>query len=182
MIGNTRICDVASVLVTGVGAAIDAAQVPDDALQRKLFQFGEVAWDNCQCGLLAITVNRVYTSRGFPTDTSQEKRGNCNVGYRVVDASLLIVRCVPVEGDDSNNALVTPPKVTDVETTTRRTFVDENVAWSTLSCMLDAMYNAAPQQIAEWVVNDSIPLGPQGACGGVQINFKYAFMRDCACP
>jgi hypothetical protein len=180
VITNTAICDTASQLVTGIGAAINAAQAPDDVLQRVLFQYGDVAWDNCECGLLTLGINRVFTSRVFPTDTSRERMGNCDVGYKVVDASLYVIRCVPIEGDDSNNALVTPPKISDMENAAYRAFTDENVAWKTLSCMLRSMYQT--DQIAEWLVSDSVPLGPQGGCAGVQINFMYAFMRDCECP
>lgn len=179
MIGPTRVCDVASQLVTGVASAINAA-TPSSPLHRVLFQFGEVAWDNCQCGLLALTINRTYTSREFPVDTSQQRRGNCDVGYVVVDAQLSVVRCISVEGDDSANPLVTPPKVTDVEAETRLRFVDEYTAWTTLGSMLNQMYEASPQQIAEYLISDATSLGPQGGCGGVVIGFKYGFTRDCA--
>jgi hypothetical protein len=179
MMGDTKVCDVASQLVTGVAAALNADTAPD-SLNIVRYQFGEVAWDNCQCGLAALTINRIFTSREFPIDTSRQRVGNCDVGYMVVDASLVIVRCVPVEGDDSNNALVTPPKSADVEAAARRAFRDQNVAWTTLSCQLSALFDA--NQVAEWLMCDAVVLGPLGGCGGVQVNFYYAFTRDCACP
>jgi len=181
MITSTAICDVLSQVVTGVAAAVDAAQAPGDALQRALFQFGEVAWDDCQCGQLAVTVLRTYTSREFPIDTSQQRRGNCDTGYLVADCQLSVVRCVPFTGDLGDSALPVPPLVADVEAATRRRFVDEFVAWQTLSCMLSSWFDESPQRVAEWLVSDATSLGPLGGCGGVVIGFKVGFSRDCAC-
>lgn len=181
MIGPTRICDVVSQLVTGVATAVNAAHAPGDALNRTFYQFGEVAWDDCQCGTLALTVLRRYTSREFPVDTSQQRRGNCDTGYIVADCQLSIVRCVPIVGDDSDNALATPPKTVDIQNATQKMFIDEYYAWQALSCMLNSMYDASPPQVAEYLVSDATSLGPQGGCAGTVIGFKIGFARDCAC-
>lgn len=181
MISPTVICQTAGQLVTGVAAAINSYNSPTNQLQRVFYQLGDVAWDNCQCGMLALSLGRMYLSRNFPVDTTQLKVGNCATNYHVQDCQLLIVRCFPIEGDDSNNALVTPPKVADLEAATQVVFADAVIAWQTLDCMLNSMFKASPQQVAEYVVQDWNQLGPLGGCGGLSINFKIGWMRDCGC-
>lgn len=179
VISTTVVCQTAGLLVTGVQAALNAAQGPSDQIQHAWYQLGEVAWDDCACGQITLGLGHMYLSREFPVDTSQTKRGNCQNTYFVQDAQLIIVRCWPIEGDDANNALVTPPKIADVQAATRRAYVDGVTAWEYLDCTLYAMSIAG--QIGEYHVEDWISLGPMGGCGGISINLKLAWYRDCGC-
>lgn len=181
MMTTTVICDTASMLVTGVTAALNAANDATHQIQRSFYQLGDIAWDNCDCGMLALSLGRMYISRDFPNDTSKQKVGNCATNHMVQECRLMVVRCFPIEGDNANNALVTPPTPADLQAATRLTIADGVLAWQTLDCTLNSLFNASPARISEYLVQDWDALGPQGGCGGISINFSMGWFRDCGC-
>ena len=165
---------VATAVVTGIGAALAASAngVPG----RQLVTQGQIAWDGCDCsGQLALTINRTYPSRGFPTDSSNIKT-NCNEAVVIASMSIQLVRCYP--GPDQNGNPPTPQALTDATT---RSLQDKFIVRSTLKCILDSMYKASQQVIADYIVLDQTPLGPQGNCTGWQTNFLVGWTGGCGC-
>jgi len=170
---------VASNIVTGVASAL-ATQSLAGAVNRTVVVPGvQVAWDNCDCGQLALVVPRHYTSRDFPIDTSTLKTGNCDNTYVVADMYLSLVRCVPGPDEDGN-----PPTVTDLNRAAEVSFGDMWIMRQTLTCLLRTYYESPPVaglRIAEWLVTDDVGLGALGGCAGRELHFKVAWWADCGC-
>lgn len=166
--------------VGGIGPAI-ATQTAGGAVQRILVAPGaEVAWDNCQCGQLSASVSRLYPSRRFPDDWSLRKDGNCSQAYVIADMNIQMVRCVPGVDTDGN-----PPTPVSLSAAALIQFEDMYVIRQTASCYLQTAYDAPTSpslKIAEWLIGDQTPLGPEGGCAGSELHFKVAWWADCSCP
>lgn len=136
----------------------------------------EIAWDDCQCGTLALAVTNRYTSRNFPI-TAQDLPVNCCNLYLVYEYALVIVRCVPGETTDAR-----PPKVAALASAFDVQESDAFVLRTQTECALASLYTpTGSETIAAYVVNDQPSLGPQGGCAGSQLNFKVAFSYPCGC-
>lgn len=136
----------------------------------------EQAWDLCDCGQLALSVNRRYRTRSFPTDGSDQLRGSCDEILVGIDCSLSIVRCVP--GPDRNGA---PPTPTQQATAFTCQEEDAYVVWNTTWCYLERLRDTPPALVTEFIINDQPSLGPSGACAGSQLNFKFGLYVPCGC-
>lgn len=171
---KTAILEVAGIIVSGCAAAL-TAQSSGGAVNRSFVTLGEVAWDNCQCGQLALTITRIYLSQTFPQDASRQQT-RCPTGYVVADCSLSIVRCVP--GPDTNG---NPPKEAALTAAAGIELQDAFVVWDKTECILMTMYSATPYGIMEYIMLDQTSLGPQGNCGGTELHFKIGFNRAGIC-
>jgi hypothetical protein len=168
---------VLTTLVTGVGAALNA-QAPTygvaDPLGRVLVTMGAIAWDDCQCGQLALSATRIYPSKSlWIEDVSPSV---CQFGYTVVDFSLSLVRCVPISEDGGD-----PPPAADLTAAAGYALNDAFVAWERIECFLVAMKSATPKVIADFIILDQTMVGPDGMCAGSELHGKIAFGRLCPC-
>ena len=179
VISPTAVSNVLTPLLTAVSTGL--AGTANGAPNRVLFQPGaEVAWDECDCGLLAVKVNRRYRTRGFPEDWTDRVIGNCDELGIVVDCSLQLVRCVPIVGE--NDSL--PASDTALLNAAIREQEDAYTVWRTTQCYLTLLREPAPgspQLITDYVINDQTPLGPQGGCAGTELHFKFGLYIDCGC-
>jgi hypothetical protein len=171
---KTAILEVAGIIVSGCAAAL-ATQSSGGVVNRSLVTMGEVAWDNCQCGQLALTITRIYLSQTFPQDASRQQT-RCPTGYVVADCSLSIVRCVP--GPDLNG---NPPDAAALTTAAGIELQDAFVTWGMTECILMSLYSSTPYGIMEYVMLDQTSLGPLGSCAGTALNFKIGFNRTGIC-
>ncbi len=172
MISEFVVVNTASQIVTGVANAL--ATSTGGPVHRAYVTVGEVAWDECNCGQLTLSVGRIYPSRRFADDFSTIKVGNCDNTLLICDMSLSIVRCVP--GPDTNG---NPPLPTALTDAARTIMSDTYVVRQTLACMIRGMYVA--NQVADWLIGDDVPVGPMGGCAGRELHFKLAWSQDCEC-
>ena len=92
-----------SVVVTGTAESVrqeltgTAAGVPD---RFCALVPGEVAWDNCQCGQFAQTIESVFGSNSFPTPATDTRQTPCGPNLTVVVVRASLVRCVHGVSDD----------------------------------------------------------------------------------
>ena len=56
---------------------------------------GAIAWDECDCGILAVSRAQIYLSEAFPNPVAQPF-GNCDAPYEVGEFVIQVIRCVPV--------------------------------------------------------------------------------------
>lgn len=170
---KTAILDVAGIVVSGCALALEN-QSSGGLVKRQVITLGEVAWDNCQCGQLALTITRIYLSQQFPQDASRQQP--CPTGAFVADCSLSIVRCVP--GPDQNG---NPPKSSELLTAAGIELQDAYFVWTTTECILKRLTDALPYGLTDYVVIDQVPLGPLGGCAGTELHFKMGFNRPGVC-
>jgi hypothetical protein len=166
----TAIFEIASAVVTGV--ATDLALTPAGAPDRIEIVNGAVAWDECACGDLLLSVPRVYSSKDFPQPNS-DSRTRCVDVLIVAEMTLDIVRCVPTPDDNGS-----PPTAADIIVAAATAFTDLSVVRDSVKCILDDLFNTG--QIQDYLVGMSTPLGPSGGCGGSELDFFVSWL-GCGC-
>jgi len=156
-------------------AAVAVSGSAGGPIQRvEMHPGAEVAWDDCNCGLLALWTPRRYFSRGALFSDANDQVQNCQSVTRVVQFSLVILRCVPIPDDNGN-----PPTAADL---TAAYAIQEDDAYTVLQSTMCVMTSLDNTQIGAFVINDQVTLGPLGACAGTQLNFSVGFWRaGCGC-
>ena len=173
---ETSVYDVGLTILSAVSVALSGVGRPP---ARVLMYPGTVAWDNCDCGQLALGVTTHFNSRDTVNDSSNMHQ-NCTAPARVASYALSIVRCVP--GTDING---TPPVPGALTNAFQIQESDAYLVWHTVQCQLTAMENVnqpgGPTIIAG-IVLDQIVLQTSGMCTGTELHFKASWTRDdCQC-
>lgn len=130
---------------------------------------GAIAWDDCQCGLLATAWAQNFLSDNFPEQVNQVT-GNCGPAWDVSEFVIQIVRCAP-SPDSAANA----PSTLSLASAALLMDQDGNQmqrAVSVLLCQLKEDYS-----IVEYFINPRTPQGPDGACVGSELRVLVALPR-----
>jgi hypothetical protein len=173
VLSETRIIDICSCIVTGVGVALGSSI--GGTVDREIVTFGEIVWDQCDCGQLAVTVKQMYPSNFFPNDDSNT-RSNCGQPLLVIKLGVSVVRCVPVP--DENGVA---PEPTELRDASYIAMSDAFIVRETVRCILQGWYDAAPQLIADFNLGAQMVAGPQGGCGGTELDVAFALFIGCEC-
>lgn len=162
---------VASILVTGVsdelvgslgGAVARASVVPAD-----------VVWDDCSCGLLAVTVTRFFLSDNFPADstsTGEIRIGPCDLPWVVGEIHLEVVRCAPLPTGDA-----LAPTVEALDESARILLSDASLALRRATQELCALKEE--DLIVDYVTGEQTAVGPLGDCVGTDLRLLVALER-----
>lgn len=134
---------------------------------------GALAWDECDCGLLAITVDRIYPSNAFPTEAAPTLAA-CTAAYEVADLTVTVLRCAP---NPVGNALA--PTCVALDAAALTWFLDMDAVRGALGCCLAGLRDAGT--VEELVLRDTVPAGPQGGCVGSDTRLTVGFI-GCLCP
>jgi len=130
---------------------------------------GAIAWDSCDCGILAVSIAQVYPSEDFPAPQAT-KSGRCDAPIEVAEIIIQIIRCVP--GQEG----LTPPTVAQLDTAAQEVALDayETLrATSTLLCQMDA-----DREIYDFLVRPQTARGPSGNCAGTELRALVALLRN----
>lgn len=130
---------------------------------------GAIAWDACDCGLLAVSLARVYLSEEFPTP-AQNPAGNCDAPFEVGEYVLQIIRCAP--GQDGLN----PPTVAELDASAQEVLRDAYEALKGVSVRLCEMEEA--RDIVDQMVGGLTSQGPSGQCVGNELRFFVGLRRN----
>lgn len=164
----------AAVVVTGIGQCIvdelnatpESGGVPANMRIAYLVP-GEIAWDSCECGQLALSIVRDFPTVTFPVDDSLNPvKGGCmtrTLGYEV---TVSLTRCVP--GPQKSGK---PPTV---ESLYAAALVVEGDAWAVengIACCLASLKN--DRTILDYRYGGVRRVGPEGACAGVEATFYF---------
>lgn len=133
---------------------------------------GQIADDACDCGQLALTVNRTYGSRGFPIEGGDVPEADCGQPYIVADITVSIKRCAPNPDDNGN-----PPTCADLAEAARILEEDRYVVRHAVVCCLKTMRDQ--DQIAEFQVGTQPTVGPEGGCVGSELALLVGFIGPC---
>lgn len=127
---------------------------------------GLIAWDECDCGLLAVTWALLMASDAFP----QEKvyaDGNCTAAWEVAEIAVQVIRCAP--GPDS---VGNPPSVASLADAARLMDTDATQMRRACNVLLCTMKDDG--DIVDSMVNRITPQGPQGDCTGSELRVLVA--------
>lgn len=131
---------------------------------------GAIAWDECDCGILAVSRAQIYLSEVFPNPVAQPV-GNCDAPYEVGEFIIQVVRCIPGATDQT-----LAPTVADLDASAREIDRDAYEMLKAVSVKLCEM-NAA-RDISNFLLRPLTAQGPSGVCGGNELRAFVALLRN----
>lgn len=131
---------------------------------------GAIAWDACDCGLLAVSVGQIYPTEQFP-NPALVNVGGCDAPWEAAEIIMQVVRCTPTHDDQGN-----PPTVAELDTSAQEILRDAYRMMRAVSTTLCQMNR--DREISDFVMRANTPQGPSGACGGNELRAVVALMRN----
>jgi hypothetical protein len=131
---------------------------------------GAIAWDACDCGMLAVSIAQVYPSETFPAPQAA-KVGACDAPYEVGEVVVQVIRCAPnAEGQSLY------PTTAALDASARQVARDAYEALRAVSIRLCEMNDA--RDISDFLVRPQVTQGPQGGCVGSELRALVSLMRN----
>lgn len=172
---------IAYVTVTGVGEYIRSeleqtiGGVPDRFVH---ITPGQIAWDACDCGQFAQTITGVSSSKSFPSSSDDSAAAACGHPFMIVAVTMSLVRCVP--GIDPEASPQSPvPDVVQLMRAAEILEEDRTTLRRALFRHLKSLYDQ--YKIKDFSISAANSVGPEGQCGGVEINYSFAVSNDAVC-
>lgn len=165
----------AATIVTGIGMCVveELENTPESGgvppkMRVCLLVPGNIAWDSCNCGQFAQTIQRDYPTNIFPADASDLPNGlgGCGSRPRVYQVLASITRCVPGMQASGN-----PPTCDALYAAALTQQGDAFALQRGVECCLSALQES--YRIAKYVVGGVSFVGPEGDCGGVELIYKF---------
>lgn len=162
--GATKFFDLGTVLLGLIQAALPVA------VQRACMVPGSIPWDACECGMLAISVDRIYLSDRFP-EQQTEVVGSCQPAWEVAEYVVQIIRCAPVPQD---NTTIYPTE--QAMTTAAQTLLGD--AWTVLTTTASFLCQEKDDNdLIDYVIDQQATMGPEGGCVGTELRFLVGMPR-----
>lgn len=164
--GRAAYYDVAVEILSAArdGLATTPAGIPD----RVGVVDGRIAFDHCECGLLAVAMDRAYLTDLFPAE--QAAVTNCNVAYTAVDYSVQVLRCAPSPPDGQ-----LAPSVRALDESAQVVLRDAYELLEKVTCRLAELRDT--EQIADFLTRPLVAVGPEGGCVGSLLQVTVALER-----
>jgi hypothetical protein len=140
------------------------------APQRSSVVPGAIAWDKCDCGLLAVSVVQVFLSETFP-DPLARKVGACDAPYEVGEVVIQVVRCAPNPDDP-----LTAPTTAELDASAQEVLRDAYEMLKAVSVKLCEMNDA--RDISDFMLRPLTAQGPSGGCVGNEVRAFVALRRN----
>lgn len=151
------VCDVV------LSAAASGLTTP---VNRKLITTGQVAWDDCCEGQLAVTYTRTSPTESFPTEQivlSENSPGDCSPPYEIGEITVQIIRCAP-QALNGQNA----PSPEVLSKYALQTLIDANQVRRSVTLALCRLKADVTNRF-DYFVRPQLMLGPEGACAGSEL-------------
>lgn len=155
-VGSYLVQSVKNGLSTAVGRS---GQVP-----------GEIAWDECCDGMLAVSTPRIYLSEEFPAEAEGPVGMLCQAPYEVGEFTVLVLRCVP--GPEEQGA---PPSADDLNAAAAVTLRDAGEMLTSITSTLCALKEN--DDVSDYFVTPAEAAGPEGLCGGFSVRALVSLER-----
>lgn len=141
-----------------------------DEPQRHGVVPGAIAWDACDCGMLAVSIAQVYPSETFPAPHAAPV-GACDAPYEVAELVVQVIRCAPnAEGQNLW------PSVAALDASARQVARD---AYETLRAVSIKLCEMNEQRdISDFLVRPQVTQGPQGGCVGTELRALVQLLRN----
>lgn len=166
-------------IVTGVGTYVvsELADTYGGLPQRVVLATpGAIAWDSCDCGQFAQTITSVGSSITFPTPTNDIPVRGCGHPFEVVNVTLSLLRCIPGAGPGNTDIAPAPDKLLNAALILEE---DRLVVRRALVCYLTSLRDE--YRIHDFTVGTAVSVGPDGLCGGMEINYALGISNSAVC-
>lgn len=167
-------------LITGplkwytVASAVEQAVYADLTVKpdRHSVVPGAIAWDACDCGLLAVNVARVYLSDAFPAQLVSKVGTRCDAAWEVGEFVVQLIRCAPNPESMENPA----PTMAALDASAQEILTDAYELLRSVTETLCQLNDA--RSIVDFFVNPLTAQGPSGGCVGNELRFLVALARN----
>lgn len=132
---------------------------------------GAIAWDECDCGLLAVSVGPIYVTELFPEPLTRRVGNACDAPYEAAEIIIQVVRCVPGADDQS-----IAPRTAELDASAQEILRDAYEMMKAVSVKLCEMNR--DRDIADFVMGRLTPQGPTGVCGGNELRAIVSLPRN----
>ena len=141
------------------------------APQRSGVVPGGIAWDECDCGMLAVAQNRIFLSDAFPSQSTAPAGVRCDAAWEIGEYSVQVVRCAP---NPQGQSLA--PTVAALDASAQETMRDAYEVMKAVSETLCIMHDDG--DISDFLLLTLVPQGPDGGCVGVELGFVVGLGRN----
>jgi hypothetical protein len=154
--------------------------VPPGAPERSCVTAGQIAWDDCECGQLIVSIGRTYFSSNFPTEgnapPANPGHSRCGPPIQVTQYTVSILRCAPSGGDDP-----APPTCVELDAAAKVAAIDAwAVRWGAHCCLREwAKSNDPDVSITDFLFQGQNFVGPNGACMGSELTILVGLINSC---
>jgi hypothetical protein len=129
---------------------------------------GEIAWDDCECGQLAVSLTSQYETAEFPNPWTGEQNAGvrkCGPPFFVFNYTVSMTRCAPTGTQEA------PPTCEELSAAARVTAED---AWAVRAGIMCCMCTGVTpvngvKQFERFTIGEQTEVGPGGACQGSAI-------------
>jgi len=172
--GDDALYQVASKLVTEISA--DLANTVAGVPERACVVPAAIAWDECECGLLAVALAGQFLSDNFPSDVlagGQVARvvTFCDLPWLVGRYAVQLIRCAPTP----NAGEISIP-CDRLASSAKTVVIDAKVLINAVSCTLRDMMDV--DDIVDYHILTHEFLGPMGGCVGSELIVTVAVPRN----
>jgi|SRR5690349_709571 len=119
---------------------------------------GELAWDDCECGLVGVEFTGTAYSQVPPTPEYQ-RDGGCKP-YVVANFNISVIRCVPGPTQSGSG-----PSCAKLDTAAQILMDDTLMLMKATSIALETLFDS--DTILGFAMSGVTTVGPQGLCAGV---------------
>lgn len=160
--GPTAFYTVASRLLVALRTALEP-------VDRACVVNGAIAWDECDCGLLAVGLGQQYLTEAFPAPIADTNAG-CRGGLLAADLVVQIIRCAPNPPEGQ-----LAPSCAALDASAREVLADAWQVLDTVPCTLEEMKDAL--EIVDYLPRAQPFRGSQGGCVGSELTVTVAVHR-----
>lgn len=140
-------------------ALVDAVAGVVTGMNRVGMVPGIIAWDQCECGMLAGSVGRIWPTENFP---EVSKVTQCSGGTLAGEITLQVLRCSAIgNGDDM------APSASQLDTEALTVTQDGWRLLETVMCTLAGLEDEG--SILGFLTRQVVFAGPMGLCVGPQL-------------
>jgi hypothetical protein len=162
--GTGKWFTVASALETAVNTGLSTA------VDRHGVVPGAIPWDACDCGMLAVSVGRIYLSDTFPEPMESVISPACSAAWEVAEIIFQVIHCAPQpEGQNLY------PSVASLMAAAQLMATDGAELIKYASQKLCEM--TRDDEIVDHLIGTVDPQGPEGGCVGYQLSVLVALGR-----
>lgn len=129
---------------------------------------GQIVYDDCQGGQLAVSVTQEYWSSTFPAVDETPRGNGCTPPYLVADYLFSLMRCAPVPKGLNN---IVP--CAELEASALLIRNDAYALRTALSCCADALVDQG--YIVDFLLRPVATSGPEGGCVGNEAVLTVGF-------
>lgn len=132
---------------------------------------GAIAWDECDCGLLAISLARIHLSDQFPQQLTT-RIGACDAAWEVGEYVVQLIRCAP--NPDGVDDLA--PSTAALDASAQEILTDAYELLKSVSEKLCEMKR--DRDVIDFFLAPLTSQGPSGGCVGNELRFLVGLARN----